>query len=262
MRLKLHLSYDGTNYFGWQKQAEADRPTVQIKLEEALTELTKCEIKVQGSGRTDRGVHALDQVVHFDLPDTITFEKFDWIKGLNRYLPEDIKAQAVSITHNDFHATRSAHSKTYIYQIQDGKSPNPLLLRYSHWVPNPIDLEYLNELSKAFIGTHDFASFQTVGTELYTTVRTLTELYWARSAKDLIEVRISGDGFLKQMVRNLIGTLLHQYWKRPFNQNDMISLLAQKDRTKAHGTAPAKGLILSQVHYPKNLTISPLKHRS
>jgi len=251
MRVKVHLSYDGTNFFGWQKQAEDDQPTVQSEFESALKKLTGQTFKTQGSGRTDRGVHALDQVVHFDLNDQILFDHFDWVRGLNRFLPEDIRIQSASQIHPEFHATRSALSKTYIYQIQDGPSPNPLISRYSHWVMSPLDLEYLNELSQAFVGTHDFKSFQTVGTELYTTVRTLTAFKWTRIEEHLIQVSISGDGFLKQMVRNLMGTLLHQYWKKPFTIKDMENLMDQKDRSKAYGTAPSKGLILSKVRYPQ-----------
>lgn len=259
MRVKLHLAYEGTHYYGWQKQAEeASQPTVQEKFEGALKALTQASIKVQGSGRTDRGVHALDQVIHFDLPDGIDFKNYDWIKGLNRHLPEDIRVQFASPIDEDFHATKSALSKTYTYQIQDGESPNPLISRFSHWVQSPIDLDYMNSLSEVFLGRHDFKSFQTVGTELYTTVRSLKEFKWTRRASDgLILIQITGDGFLKQMVRNLMGSLLHQYWKKPFTPDDMLSILAQKDRTKAKGTAPAKGLILSKVHYPENLTKRP-----
>ena len=202
-----------THYFGWQKQK--NQPTVQEQLEKALFALTKHSIKTQGSGRTDRGVHALDQVVHFDLPEGLSFNKFDWVKGLNRFLPEDVKVQQASPTTNDFHATRSAYSKTYIYQIQDSKSPNPLTLRFSHWLESPIDLDYMNKLSETFLGKHDFSSFQTVGTKLHTSVRSLTEFKW-QSEDELIKVFISADGFLKQMIRNLMGTLLHQYWKKPF----------------------------------------------
>lgn len=257
MRVKVHLSYDGTSYFGWQKQSKKDQPTIQNHLEQALKDLTNFNFKTQGSGRTDRGVHALNQVVHFDLPEGLSFDNFDWVRGLNRFLPEDIRAKAISPVHPDFHATRSALSKTYIYQIQDGSTANPLISRYSHWVMSPIDLEYVQSLSKAFLGTHDFSSFQTVGTDLYTTVRTLTGFKWERVNEYLVKVSISGDGFLKQMVRNLMGTLLHQYWKKPFTFKDMEDLLIKKDRSKAFGTAPAKGLILSEVHYPENLTKSP-----
>jgi tRNA pseudouridine38-40 synthase len=250
MRVKVHLSYDGTNYFGWQKQPEEDHPTVQNQFELALKELTNSNLKTQGSGRTDRGVHALDQVVHFDLPTDCTFENFDWIRGLNRFLPSDIRVRAISKVAPDFHATRSALSKTYVYQIQDGPSENPLISRYSHWLMSPVDLDYMTEISKPLLGTHDFSSFQTVGTELYSTTRTLTAFEWTRVSEHLIQVSITGDGFLKQMVRNLMGTLLHQYWKKPFKSKDMQSLIEKKDRSKAYGTAPAKGLILYKVHYP------------
>ena len=259
MRIKVHLSYDGTNYFGWQKQPSDNQPTIQTHFERSLKELTNLSFKTQGSGRTDRGVHALDQVVHFDLTKGggLSFDDFDWLRGLNRFLPEDIRVRAITPVQENFHATHSALSKTYIYQIQDGPTANPLISRYSHWLMSPIDLEYTQELSQAFLGTHDFSSFQTVGTDLHTSVRTLTNFSWDRVDTDLIQVSISGNGFLKQMIRNLIGTLLHQYWKKPFTSKSIKDLLQKKDRSKTFGTAPAKGLILSKVHYPKNLTKSP-----
>ena len=251
MRIKVHLSYDGTNYYGWQKQTQSDQPTIQEHFERSLKELTNSTLKTHGSGRTDRGVHALDQVVHFDLPKGLSYDNFDWIRGLNRFLPEDIRVISTSPIHPEFHAARSILSKTYIYQIQEGPTTNPLLSRYSHWVMSSIDIAYVQKLSNSFLGSHDFASFQTTGTELHTTQRTLTSFNWTRVDTHLIQVSISGNGFLKQMIRNLIGTLLHQYWKKPFTPHDMEKLLKEKDRSKAYGTAPAKGLILSKVHYPK-----------
>ncbi len=256
MRVKLHLSYDGTSYYGWQKQKDPQLKTIQSELENALFSLCRLKPKTQGSGRTDRGVHALDQVVHFDLPEDFNFSNFDWVRGLNRYLLEDIRVWSASLVSSDFHATRSALSKAYIYQIQDGCTPNPLISRYTHCVSQKLNLEYLKEISKPLIGTHDFSSFQSVGTELFTPVRTLNSIEWIRKDEHLVEFHISGSGFLKQMVRNILGTLLHQYWLKPFKKTDLVELLDQKDRTKAFGTAPAKGLTLSKVIYPKNLTLS------
>jgi len=166
MRVKLHLSYDGTSYYGWQKQKDPQLKTIQAELEKALFSLCQLKLKTQGSGRTDRGVHALDQVVHFDLPQDFKYSNFDWIRGLNRHLQQDIRVWSVSLVNEEFHATRSAVSKTYIYQISDGETPNPLNSRYTHWVSQKLDLDYLEEISKPLLGTHDYSSFQSVGTEL------------------------------------------------------------------------------------------------
>lgn len=255
IRIKMHLSYDGTNYYGWQSQKNpTTQPTVQNHVENALKDLLGCEIKIQGSGRTDRGAHARDQVVHFDLDqEKFNFDNFNWVKGLNRFLPEDIKVQSVSkAPSSDFHAVKSAISKTYIYNLQDGPAPDPLNLRYSHWVESPLDLNYLNELSRAFIGEKDFKSFQTVGTPLYTTVREILDFKFTRTGENFVQAEITGTGFLKQMVRNIMGTVLHQYWKKPFTVKDLELLLEQKCRSKAYGTAPAKGLVLHKVNYPIN----------
>lgn len=255
MRIKIHLSYDGTHYFGWQSQKNpSTHPTIQNQVENSLKELLGHEIKVQGSGRTDRGAHARDQVVHFDIdPKKVNFENFNWIKGLNRFLPEDIKVQSVEKAPSfDFHAVKSAISKTYVYNLQDGPAPDPLRLRYSHWVESRLDLEYLNHLAQAFVGKKDFQSFQTVGTPLYTTVREVLSFHFTRQDKNLVQAEITGTGFLKQMVRNIMGTMLHQYWKKPFNLEDIALILEQKSRSKAFGTAPAKGLVLHKVNYPNN----------
>lgn len=255
LRIKMHLSYDGTHYFGWQSQKNpTTHPTVQSKVEQALYELLGHKIKIQGSGRTDRGAHARDQVVHFDLnQEKINFENFNWVKGLNRFLPDDIKVQLVKkAPYNDFHAVKSAFSKTYVYNLQDGPAPDPLMLRYSHWVESPLDIGYLNKLTKAFIGKKDFKSFQTVGTPLHTTVREVLEFNFTRVSENSVQAKIIGTGFLKQMVRNIMGTMLHQYWKKPLCADDISNILRQKSRSKAFGTAPAKGLILHKVNYSNN----------
>ena len=198
MRVKIHISYDGTDYFGWQKQSEKNRPTIQGDFEKALKQLTGKNLKTQGAGRTDRGVHALDQVSHFDLPQSLDFKNFDWVRGLNCFLPPSIRATKATLAPKDFHATHLALSKTYIYQIQDGSpSPNPLISRYSHWVKSPIDLDYVQKLSHALMGEHDFKSFQTLGTALDSTVRQITTFEWKRVEPHFIQVTIKANGFFK-----------------------------------------------------------------
>lgn len=250
--MKLHLAYDGTGYLGWQKQTKQDGKTIQGELEKALFALTSTEISTMGSGRTDAGVHAKDQVVHFDF-DSEKVDRFDWVRGLNRHLPESIRAQKILKTAKTFHAVMDSQSKTYVYSLIDGTTPDPLKTRYALWIGSKLDLEYLNRLSNCLTGEHDFKSFQTAGTPLATTVRTIKEIKWTRTDPDSVEVRISGTGFLKQMVRNLVGTLLHRHWLKEQTTDDILRILAAKNRSKAHGTAPAKGLCLVEVKYPVEL---------
>ncbi len=250
-RMRLHISYDGTGYLGWQKQTKQEGLTIQGELEKAILNLTEEDVATTGSGRTDAGVHANQQVVHFDLQGNA--KRFDWVRGLNRFLPESIRVQEAFFAHDSFHALHDSVSKTYIYSLQDGTSPNPLTSRYSHWVPSPVDENYLNELSKCLIGEHDFKSFQTTGTPVATTVREITQFKWVRSSESTLEAHISGTGFLKQMVRNMVGCLLHQYWQKSLSQEQIRGVLALKDRSKAFGTAPALGLRLHRVKYPAEL---------
>lgn len=251
-RMKLHISYDGTGYLGWQRQTKQKGQTIQGELEKALLALTGAEISTMGSGRTDAGVHAKDQVVHFDF-DSEKADRFDWVRGLNRHLPESIRARKLFKVRENFHAVMDSQSKTYVYSLIDGESPDPLKTRYAMWVGSKLDIEYLNRLSKCLIGEHDFKSFQTAGTPLATTVRTITEIKWTRTDSDSVEVRISGTGFLKQMVRNLVGTILHRHWLKEQTEENILAILSAKNRTKAHGTAPAKGLCLVEVKYPVEL---------
>lgn len=250
--LVLNISYDGTDFFGWQKQNNQTQDTVQNKLEEALYKLTQTKISTMGSGRTDAGVHAKQQMVHFLFPEA-QMSKYNWVKGLNRYLPESIRAKSIYQAPEGFHIVKSASSKVYAYTFQDGPTEDPLKSRYSLWVSSPLDLDYLQSLSNELIGLHDFKSFQSAGTPLATTEREILEFKWKRLDSGLVEAQIEGTGFLKQMVRNIIGTITHQYWRKSLTAYDIQAIMALKDRRKAYGTAPAKGLCLTQVKYSARL---------
>lgn len=250
MRYRLHLSYDGTDYLGWQKQPQGR--TVQDALENALKKLFKTSISTQGSGRTDAGVHALDQVVHFDYEGAT--EHFDLIRGLNRFLPSNIVVRQVYSCPTNFHALRAASSKTYQYRILTGLTPNPLQTRYAWWVGSAVDLDYLNEITQPLIGEHDFKAFQTSGTELKTTVRHVFDIQWKNlPSTDEILFEITGNGFLKQMVRNIVGTLLDGHWEKRHSPESLQAILSSKNRQKAGSTAPAHGLTLFKVNYPETL---------
>jgi tRNA pseudouridine38-40 synthase len=255
MRVKLVLRYDGTNFAGWQKQSEsaADRrPTLQATMEGALGTIFQQPVKVTASGRTDAGVHAEAQVVHFDSPKDLAH--INIVRALNALTPDDIAVQKAYVAPDDFHALFSATGKTYRYLIFNHPVPDPLRSRYATWFAKPLDLSRLNALTAVLVGEHDFKSFQTSGTKVKTTVRQVSEARWfaVDSTPHLIEFRISGTGFLKQMVRNIVGTTLylHQNGGTPA---DMRQILQDRDRTKAKGTAAPQGLHLHAVYYPPEL---------
>lgn len=257
MRYRVHISYDGTDFLGWQKQPEGR--TVQNALEDALRLLFKIEIPTMGSGRTDAGVHALDQVAHFDYDGDMS--RFDLVRGLNRFLPPSIVIRKAYSCPDEFHCLRSSESKTYIYRLLDSETPDPLKIRYSHWVRTPLDLDYLNALTQPLLGEHDFQAFQTQGTEIKHTVRDIYEAQWFRSetSPDEVIFTITGNGFLKQMVRNITGTLLDGFWEKRHTPESIEAILSTKNRQKAGSTAPARGLTLFKVNYPEALDNKCLK---
>lgn len=261
VRIKLQISYDGTDYAGWQRQAEDGpdgRPTLQATLEMALSKVFNEAIKVQASGRTDAGVHAEAQIVHFEVPvDTDGKPKKDvqnmnLIRSLNALTPDSLAVQRAWTAPNDFHALHSAIGKTYRYQIHNSPIPDPHRVRSTTWFKKPLDINKLNGLSEVLLGTHDFKSFQTSGTPIKNTVRTISQAKWSACGPNLIHFHITGTGFLKQMVRNIVGTViyLHQNEGTP---EDLKNILDSKDRQAAKQTAPAQGLFLQSVEYPTDL---------
>lgn len=252
-RGRLLLSYHGTGYHGWQKQPHAT-PTIQETVEKTLSRLFDSPIIIVGSGRTDAGVHAYGQVAHFKAP-----KKFDHFKNLKRslnsLLPPTIVVRDVFEAPQDFHALASVEQKTYVYKILHSKNPSPFLHDRALWRPKPLDLKLLNDLSSILIGEHDFASFQSQGTDVATTTRCIFSALWSQPAENLIEFRISGDGFLKQMVRNIVGTLmdLHDESTPAASKKELKEILAAKSRRAAGSTAAAHGLYLHHVVYPKEL---------
>lgn len=261
MRIKLLIAYDGTDYAGWQRQSEDSpdpRPTLQATLEAALSKVFNDTIKVQASGRTDAGVHAEAQVLHFNVPcdsndkpvkDPSTM---NLVRSLNALTPASLAVKKAWMAPDDFHALHSAERKTYRYQIHNSTVPHPHRNRYTSWFKKPLDINKLNGLSEVLLGTHDFKSFQTSGTPIKNTVREISKAQWTQPEPDLLHFHITGTGFLKQMVRNIVGTVLY------LHQNDgtpaqMKDILVAKDRQAAKQTAPAEGLFLQSVEYPSSL---------
>lgn len=256
MRIRLDISYKGTNYFGWQKQP--DKPSIQQEIETAILKLfALSEIKTQGSGRTDAGTHAYQQVVDFKIDQPVAH--FDILRGLNRHLPRDIRVKDVFEVPDSFNSLKSAISKTYVYKINNDSHACPLKAELTHWVPGEIDLTYLNKITQPLVGMHDFASFQTSGTRLLSTVRVIEEAKWFQGPDEEIWFQITGSGFLKQMVRNIVGTLLDGQWKQQHSVESIQKILESKSRPTAGSTAPAHGLYLYQVKYPSDLDKKCLK---
>lgn len=248
-RVRLLIKYDGTDFEGWQRQPEG-KATIQAELEKALSFVMNEKITVIGSGRTDAGVHAEAQNAHFKC--TNNPEDRNLAMAVNSRLPDSIAIQKAWIAPDDFHAQMSATSKTYLYRIYNSPIRDPLTYRYHTWFKKPLDLQKLNAYSEILIGEKDFKSFQSSGTEVRTTVREITEARWTQISEKELEFRISGTGFLKQMVRNIVGTLIHLENKGQ-SPEELESILQAKDRQKAWGTAPAQGLILHEVCYPSDL---------
>jgi len=248
-KTKLLLSYDGSDFAGWQRQKDGS-VTIQETIENVLSRLFDDKITITGSGRTDAGVHALGQVAHFLAPKDPSNFKFQ--RGLNALLPKTIVARAAWLAPEEFHARMSAERKTYKYLIYNHPIRSPFRRFYSTWIDRPLDLEHLNQSSRQILGEHDFKSFQTAGTELKSTIRTVFSAEWKPVGKSMLEFQITGSGFLKQMVRNIVGTSLDLNFQRR-DPEEMRQILLAQDRRKALGTAAPEGLYLVKIVYPDTL---------
>ncbi len=243
-RIRLIISYDGTNYVGWQVQPNG--VSVQALLEKALFELTGEQIRVEGSGRTDSGVHAKAQVAHFDTEARMAADKF--AIAMNMHLPPDIRVLFSEECDPTFHARFSAKRKVYSYTVQLGPHADVFLRTTSlhlHYIP---DVEAMQKAAAAVIGTHDFNAFKCADSSMENTVRTITRSEWNRNG-NLLVYTVEGNGFLYNMVRILVGTMLEiGSGKRPVS--DMENAIETGSRTSAGATAPARGLRLERVIYP------------
>lgn len=244
-RLKLTLAYVGTHFVGWQVQPQGR--TVQGVLEETLAKLCQAPATVHSAGRTDSGVHALAQVAHVDVPDDRA--GLPWRKALNATLPEDVCVTSAEWVDDGFHARYSASGKIYAYHLWTEYEYVLPQRRPFVWRLANADLERMDQAAVLFTGTHDFASFQNAGTPLASTVRTLERIWRSPGAFPEEQVyRLQGDGFLKQMVRNIMGCLA-EVGRGKLGLQDVQDLLQAKDRTLAPATAPACGLTLERVLY-------------
>jgi tRNA pseudouridine38-40 synthase len=240
--LKLTVAYDGTAYAGWQIQP--DQPTVQGVMERAWQELTQETVRLTAAGRTDAGVHALGQVVGVSTDTRLTND--DLHRGLNALLPDDVAVLAVEPAPDGFHATHDAVAKRYRYQLHTSRTPPVFDRRYTWHYPHTLDTAAMHRGGQALVGTHDFASFESAGSERPDTVRTIHELTVEQREGDLITIEVAGDGFLYNMVRAIVGTLA-EVGRGTRDENWPAEVVAARDRRKAGQTAPPHGLLLVSV---------------
>lgn len=241
--IKLTIEYDGTGYHGWQYQPNA--VTIQGVMEEKVGRLVNEKVALAGSGRTDAGVHALNQVANFRTVSKISCEALH--KGLDALLPEDIAIKDVSEVGGDFHSRFSAIGKVYIYKILNGPHPSALLNRFSWFIRCPLNVEQMNEAARHLIGEHDFSSFRASSCGAPHPVKEVKSARF-RMEGGLLLFEVEATGFLHHMVRNIVGTLIDVGMGRRTTAS-FKELLELKDRKLAGVTAPPHGLFLKDVKY-------------
>lgn len=245
-RYKAIIAYDGTNFNGFQKQPNGR--TVQEEIEKTLTKMANGkEITVFGSGRTDAGVHAVGQVIHFDYPEERLLERMRF--ALDTQSPEDIAVKEVAIVSEDFHARYLVKEKTYQFRVDIGKPRSPFRRHYASYFPYPIDVEKIQRALPDLLGTHDFTSFCASGSSIEDKVRTIYEAKMeVNETGDALLFTFRGNGFLYKMIRILVGTLL-KIGNGRLPEDSIPGIIAKKDRNAAGPTAHPEGLYLYEVKY-------------
>jgi len=246
-RFRLNVAYDGTDYAGWQIQPNG--VTIQAKIEEAFSAITGEAVRIHGSGRTDAGVHARAQVIHFDSPWPDERSGKDLVNGLNAKLPNDIRVRDLKAVADDFHAQYHTTGKEYRYFIWNGRVVPPFLYRYRTRVADVLNLDAMRAAARYLVGEHDFCSFAAYpNEEREDSVRTIHSFDVCTEGQE-ISLHVAGSGFLYKMVRSLSGWLL-EVGRGKFEPERTPEILAAAERTGDVVTAPAKGLFLWQVDYP------------
>ena len=242
-RIRLKVAYDGTGYHGWQLQKNA--VTIESELNRCLSELFGEEIQVTGASRTDAGVHALENIAVFDTTSPMPAEKISY--ALNQRLPEDIRIQKSEETACDWHPRRCKSRKTYEYRIYRAQFPMPVKRLYALFTYYKLDVNHMKKAAAYLEGEHDFKSFCQTKTQVESTVRTLYSVQVEEQGQDLV-IRVCGNGFLYNMVRIIVGTLLEVGQGRRTPES-ITEILAAKDRATAGPTAPAHGLTLVRYEF-------------
>ncbi len=244
-RVALGIEYDGVGFSGWQRQAHA--PSVQAALEQAISEVAQTPITVTAAGRTDAGVHACGQVVHFDTP--VSRPDRAWQRGVNRFLPAAIGVRWVAHPGDDFDARRSGLARRYRYCLLSSPQPPVLLRDRVSWTWQSLNAARMHTAAQCLVGEHDFTSFRAAACQAAHPRRCLTEIQVHRHA-ELITIDIEANAFLHHMVRNIVGSLM-VIGRGEQSIEWMAEVLAARDRTLAGMTAPAPGLYLLGVRYPQ-----------
>ncbi len=243
-RYKMEIAYDGSRYLGWQRLGNEDK-TIQGKIEGVLSKYLDRSIEIDGSGRTDAGVHARCQIASFEADEEIDIKKL--LKYFVKYLPEDIQLMQVSKERNDFHARYSVKSKIYSYSI-DNNYYNDIFKRKYQWhLEKNLDINKVRRASEVFIGRHDFTAFTTVKSKTKSMVRNVNDLEISYD-KGIIEIRIEAVGFLHNMVRKIVGVLVEAGLGN-ITVEEVKRILEEKDRAAIAYMAPAHGLFLEKVNY-------------
>jgi len=242
--IKLLIEYDGTNYLGWQVQPRG--LTIQGIIEGKLALLMGETVHLVGSGRTDAGVHAFGQVAHFKTKNQMDVHTIQ--RALNSLLPPDIVIQRAEEVKEDFHARKQSKSKTYEYRILNRNIRSAFYREYAWHIPQTLNIGEMKKATRSLKGEHDFSSFQSVGSPKKTAVRNVTRAEWKRGRDGLLRFEVEANGFLKQMVRAIVGTLV-DVGKGKISSEEFRRILDSKDRKKAGPTAPPHGLFLKEVRY-------------
>jgi len=241
---KLIIQYDGGRYKGWQRLGSGEN-TIQGKIETVLSELVGREIEIIGCSRTDAGVHALEQIANFKVDKQLSESE---IKNyLNRYLPQDISITEVTSVPERFHARYNSKAKTYLYKIWNEEHTNPFMRKYSMHVEKKLDIERMKKASGFFIGEHDFTAFSNAKSKKKSMVR---EIYSIDIAEEegFIQIRVSGNGFLHNMVRKIVGALIEVGLGR-IDAEAVLGILETKERNQVNCLADASGLYLEKVEF-------------
>lgn len=242
--MRLVIEYDGGAYCGWQRQINGI--SIQQVLEEGICRMTGEEVRIIGSGRTDAGVHALNQVAHFRTASPLG--EWNLLMGINSLLPADIAVREVREVPLSFHARFDAVSKVYLYRICNRPVRSTIERGYSWFIWEPLDLAAIGEAVPLFEGTHDFSSFCSTGSDGTDRVRTILALSVDKNSSGMIHISVEADGFLRYMVRTIVGTLI-DVGRGKCSPEEVSEILAAKDRRKARITAPPQGLFLKDVKY-------------
>ena len=241
--IRLHICYDGTRYKGWQRLPGVDN-TIQGKLEQTLSRILGEKIEISGSGRTDAGAHAVGQVANFHCESKMSCEEI--LSQLQRYLPEDIGIESCQEVSPRFHARLNCKSKTYRYRIWNSEKPCVFDRRFVHVMPERLDIEKMREAAEHFVGEHDFSAFCANKKMKKSTVRCIESVTITREGEELM-MTFTGDGFLYNMVRIMVGTLLEVGLHK--RKADSIPALFGSKREEAGALVPAQGLCLMEVNY-------------